>query len=1137
MEQVEQQYHVEDVGRILLQTQEQLRQMREQFAAVAAQQQHQQLTYGGSVDVQAFQDIVQQAEQELRTKAELVLNGIVHNAAQAATLPSVVHTPMPGSLMGGNGPILAKRSRQLHRRDNTDDISMDYIRARFKPQTITTEAKLPSPLKQPKVGKVVRKRMVPPARLLPSVNKNDARAPMPELTALDARTGMLSLINRGFLPAGVDLTPAFAYGHGSVIKNASAKIHHRWEQPMHATPATNSSGFNIATLKFDLKPPQPAQSPQLRAPGVPESSSEEERSSGGAKTITLSWQGEGANNQERDPFLDSNRPSNNNGGSNNNALDDGDKTSAGDGNNSLEDLRQNVDKIRGYNELMDQYSLHQFIIHKGKALRETPEFVSFKRVAQEVWGSIEEVIKALEALLTRYFVPLAYIDGQRLLAVAGMQQSVFSAKELLSCIVNEDQVGALIRRPGQRYKGKDRKRRAAITIQAFLRMCMQRKKYNNFRRHDDSATFLQQIWRAYASHQALKRTLRAARAEKTEAWDAQMARLRSQWRTLKTQRRVVIHVPSISIDERSRLDMDNFVVRQNLQLSRLCGIMDPLVDIVYVAPFELSNDVTSYVMKMLQLGGIADPVARVKIVYPEHAQRFPSHFSLATLLLYSPLCLKRIKRYIRGKEAYLVTGVPGPEDKRLAITLGVPVLGVDAADVAPLLTRSGAKRLFMKADVNLPPGTYDIYDQDELLFSLAKLIISHLDQSHWILRLDFDPFSFGTALVDVSALQVLRDIRREKRTPEYWKQPGTRDTAARNIMGELERTLAQLIKPVYPELFPTWKAFVGAIAQYGVVIEAAPPNVVGLVRSNLFIEPTGEVHVVSTQDMLQSGGKATGMLKMRTVGYAFPQTLVPYEAVRGVSNAVGKVLFDANVIGYVSIDLVTFTEDRTQLQRLWAMALHPFLTDSAASFSSFHLLNRGALNARTGKYHLVFPATVAAPGGANTTSSASLSSHFSKSSAPGTVSSTDLVVHEASHSGITSLEKVGAERAYVVHDYVCHPNISTMQYSALFHTCRLHGVCFDVERSVGTVFLLADSLTAGVFGLMCLGETVSSAVNYLRTALEVIGREVGTQTLTDDFQDPTPNGYGNFAEILACIRHLSGGNNAKLEKLRRLRRN
>jgi hypothetical protein len=86
-------------------------------------------------------------------------------------------------------------------------------------------------------------------------------------------------------------------------------------------------------------------------------------------------------------------------------------------------------------------------------------------------------------------------------------------------------------------------------------------------------------------------------------------------------------------------------------------------------------------------GGIKDPQSRVKMVYPENARRFPAHFSLSTLMLYSPHCMQRIKRYIKGREAYLITGMPGPEDKRLAISLQVPLLAMDHEASALLMTK------------------------------------------------------------------------------------------------------------------------------------------------------------------------------------------------------------------------------------------------------------------------------------------------------------------------------------------------------------------------------------------------------------------------------------------------------------------
>lgn len=92
---------------------------------------------------------------------------------------------------------------------------------------------------------------------------------------------------------------------------------------------------------------------------------------------------------------------------------------------------------------MDEFSLHQFIIRRGKVLSRTPEFESFKRTNAPHWGAIVNVIRALENLMSLYSVPIAYIDGQSVaeLAKEEVVQSSYSLEELMHCVANAEQVG------------------------------------------------------------------------------------------------------------------------------------------------------------------------------------------------------------------------------------------------------------------------------------------------------------------------------------------------------------------------------------------------------------------------------------------------------------------------------------------------------------------------------------------------------------------------------------------------------------------------------------------------------------------------------------------------------------------------
>ncbi len=59
---------------------------------------------------------------------------------------------------------------------------------------------------------------------------------------------------------------------------------------------------------------------------------------------------------------------------------------------------------RGYNELMDEYSLHQLIFRKGKLLEDTPEYTSFRRTFIDKWGNVTFIIMQFEILFKKYDV-------------------------------------------------------------------------------------------------------------------------------------------------------------------------------------------------------------------------------------------------------------------------------------------------------------------------------------------------------------------------------------------------------------------------------------------------------------------------------------------------------------------------------------------------------------------------------------------------------------------------------------------------------------------------------------------------------------------------------------------------------------
>ena len=84
----------------------------------------------------------------------------------------------------------------------------------------------------------------------------------------------------------------------------------------------------------------------------------------------------------------------------------------------MDGLTASVNRIRTYTNLLQQHSLHHFIIWKGKRLHATPEFGAFRRRYAVRWSGISHIVGLLEDLCLQKAVTLALVDGAAVDALA-----------------------------------------------------------------------------------------------------------------------------------------------------------------------------------------------------------------------------------------------------------------------------------------------------------------------------------------------------------------------------------------------------------------------------------------------------------------------------------------------------------------------------------------------------------------------------------------------------------------------------------------------------------------------------------------------------------------------------------------------
>ena len=107
------------------------------------------------------------------------------------------------------------------------------------------------------------------------------------------------------------------------------------------------------------------------------------------------------------------------------------------------------------------------------------------------------------------------------------------------------------------------------------------------------------------------------------------------------------------------------------------------------------------------------------------------------MLIYSPKTIKRIRNLIKGRQSYIVPGVsPSNDDIKVSMMLQVPILCGEPSKQSLYSTKSGAKKIFALADVPTPISAIDIYDEQEFMLQLAKLIANNLYVNTWLFKID-----------------------------------------------------------------------------------------------------------------------------------------------------------------------------------------------------------------------------------------------------------------------------------------------------------------------------------------------------------------------------------------------------------------
>ncbi len=362
----------------------------------------------------------------------------------------------------------------------------------------------------------------------------------------------------------------------------------------------------------------------------------------------------------------------------------------------------------------------------------------------------------------------------------------------------------------------------------------------------------------------------------------------------------VVVVPSLSLDEQELRKIVGVQHYEERLLVHFMLLRQPRTHLVYVTSTRLDPVIVDYYLSMLPGVPRHHANKRLHLLSCDDASPEP----LTAKILARPRLMKEIRDTVRTPDrAHLVTFTTTPLERTLAVHLGLPLHGVDPA-LQHLGTKSGSRRMFREAGVELPDGVEDVRSEHDVVEALAALKLQHPGLRAAMVKLD-DGFS-GEGNAVFTYLE-----------------------GDEKVVGDAlsDRLRARLGTLRFVAKHETWPTFRDKLAGMGGIVEERIEGIVASPSVQCRVNAVGLPQVISTHDQVLGGTDGQVFL-----GCRFPSENDYRLDVQHAGARVASVLADRGVVGRFGIDFVTVKTPKghrhvaIEINLRKGGTTHPFLT-------------------------------------------------------------------------------------------------------------------------------------------------------------------------------------------------------------------
>jgi len=398
-------------------------------------------------------------------------------------------------------------------------------------------------------------------------------------------------------------------------------------------------------------------------------------------------------------------------------------------------------------------------------------------------------------------------------------------------------------------------------------------------------------------------------------FDALKPRLQEVWQSLVDRDEepyTSVVVPSLTLDQSELRKLPGASFYEERLLFLLIRLRNPRARMVFVTSQPVHGFVLEYYFQFL--AGIPASHARARLTLLCAYDASPR--SLTEKILERPRLLQRIREGIDDRSrAYLTVFNSTPLERRLAVLLDIPLNGVDP-NLIHLGTKSGSRKVFREAGVELPMGFEDLRTEHDVASALGDLKKARPSLRRAVVKLNESFSGEGNALF---------------RYPQDMSLPAVHDQL---------RALEFAVPAETPVLyFEKLGRMGGIVEEFIEAPEKASPS------TQMRISPDGEVLAISTHDQLLGGPSGQVFL-----GCVFPahkdyRLRMQEEAVK-----IGGVLAKHGVVSRFGVDFLVWRADPGAEWRMAALEINLRMGGTTHPYLALQFLTGGKLDPATGLF-------------------------------------------------------------------------------------------------------------------------------------------------------------------------------------------